>query len=281
MKSPQDVDVMPVRSIFVSDLHLGSRHAQAEQLVQFLESYDPQYVYLVGDLNDGWCLKRRWLWSPESSRVVAALMQLARSGSTIRYTVGNHDDFLRNEASREMISAIGLIEVAEEFTHTTENGERLLILHGDRFDHFEQATPLVTHALSWLYNGLLCANRIWSRLTKTSAHGRYAFSCRIKQQVKSLVRHVSRFEHQLAQYAREKNCDGVVCGHIHAPQMTDIEGIRYCNTGDWVENCTALVEHNDGRLELVWAHEPPVAITPQAPAPVTDCDFNAEPLVCC
>jgi UDP-2,3-diacylglucosamine pyrophosphatase LpxH len=247
--------VTSVRAVFVSDLHLGCRHSRADELVRFLNRLDAEYVYLVGDLIDGWCLKRRWLWSEDFSRVVSVLLQMARSGTTIRYTIGNHDDFLRAPASREMIAAIGLVEVAEEFIHDAENGDRWLILHGDRFDHFEQATPFVTHALSWLYNGLLCANRIWSRLAGGSEHGQYAFSNRVKQRVKSVVRHVSRFESQLADYARRRFCDGVICGHIHAPQMTQVDGIRYGNSGDWVENCSALIEHTDGTIELVWADE--------------------------
>lgn len=247
--------VTSVRAVFVSDLHLGCRHSRADELVRFLNRLDAEYVYLVGDLIDGWCLKRRWLWSEDFSRVVSVLLQMARSGTTVRYTIGNHDDFLRAPASREMIAAIGLVEVAEEFIHDAENGDRWLILHGDRFDHFEQATPFVTHALSWLYNGLLCANRIWSRLAGGSEHGQYAFSNRVKQRVKSVVRHVSRFEAQLADYARRRFCDGVICGHIHAPQMTQVDGIRYGNSGDWIENCSALIEHKDGSIELVWAHD--------------------------
>src|SRR5262245_45549558 len=234
-----------LRSVFLSDLHLGSRYTQAEPLIAFLDSIEPEYLYLVGDIVDGWRLKRRWHWRPTFSRVLSRLLELGQSGTQVRLTPGNHDAFLR-----EFRHDFGFLEIADSFLHQAADGRNFLVLHGDRFDDVELRAQWLSLVGSFAYDALLWLNCQANRLRRLLRQPAWQFSALIKQQVKQAVTFVSRFEERLAQQAREVECDGVICGHIHTPAMATRSGMAYFNTGDWVEHRTALVEFEEGRMEL-------------------------------
>lgn len=241
-----------VRAIFLSDIHLGCKHSQAAQLLKFLKQVRPQYLYLVGDIIDGRSLRRRWCWTPEFTSLLLYLTDLARQGTQIRYAIGNHDDFLREENLLCQLDPFVSFEIAEEFVHTTHDERAYLVLHGDRFDIVEQSAGFVSKIASVFYEGLLSLNWLWSRLRKKPTAKQFSLSSQLKRRVKSMVKYISDYERRIVAYAKQLSCDGVICGHIHSPIKTQISGLEYCNTGDWVENCTALIEHTDGELELIY-----------------------------
>jgi UDP-2,3-diacylglucosamine pyrophosphatase LpxH len=203
-------------------------------------------MYLVGDIIDGWRLAKRWHWRPAFSRVLGRLIALGQSGTQVRYTPGNHDAFLR-----EFLHDFGFLEIADEFVHYTADERRLLVLHGDRFDTVEIRAQWLSVVGAAAYDTLMWTNCLVNRLRWLAGYEPCQFSGWVKRRVKRAVRFVSHFEERLAQHGREMHCDGVVCGHVHTPQVASYEGLSYFNTGDWVENRTALVEWNDGSLELL------------------------------
>lgn len=241
-----------VRSLFLSDLHLGFRHSRVKSLLDFLMRHEPENLYLVGDFIDGWCLQSRWHWQPECNLIVARLMDMANRGTRIRLAIGNHDNFLREPMMQRFIERSGMVEVAEEFDHRMADGRRFLVLHGDQFDDYERASSFTIGFLSLFYEGMLRANSVWSHATAAALHGDSSLIARLKRRLSSIGRHVEHFRNEVVRHARHRGCDGVICGHIHAPQNVNIDGITYCNAGDWVENCTALVEDSRGDLQLVW-----------------------------
>lgn len=234
-----------VRTLFVSDVHLGCRHSQAEALLRLLERYEPQKVYIVGDFIDGWKLKNRWRWRPEYDAVLRRLMTLKRRGAELYYTPGNHDNFLRG-----FVANFGLVDVQDRFVHEAADGRRYVVTHGDQFDRVEQNCQWLSLVASYAYDVLLTANWLGNRL-RGKKHDPYAFCAAVKARVKRLVTHVSEFEEQLVADARRSRCDGIICGHIHVPRIATLGDVAYLNTGDWVENCSALLEHADGSFELI------------------------------
>ena len=252
MRIPRPPKTRFVRSLFISDLHLGFRHSRATELLDFLMNHEPEYLYLVGDFIDGWSLQKGGHWQPECNLIVARLMDLARHGTQIRLAIGNHDNFLRDPVMQWFIGESGMVEVAEEYHHQMADGRRFLVLHGDQFDDYEKSSILTVGLLSLSYDVMLRANAIWSRCTSAAMHGRFSLVARAKDRLSFVRRHVSRFRNHIVQHARLRGCHGVICGHIHAPQQLNVDGLMYCNTGDWVENCTALIEDHAGRLQLMW-----------------------------
>ncbi|MBS0203520.1 MAG: UDP-2,3-diacylglucosamine diphosphatase [Planctomycetes bacterium] len=240
----------PVRTVFVSDIHLGSRHSQAAAFLRFLDSIQPRQLYLVGDFIDGWKLRRKWRWNPVYSRILLRLSEMANDGTRIFFTPGNHDEFLRDPMIREVVS-MGLVRIRDEFVHQTADGRRFLVLHGDRFDRVETGAKWMSVVASIAYDSLLAANSLLSRFKRASAQGPYALGASLKRGVKQIVNFISDFEARLIEHADEMECAGIICGHIHTPAMVHGRDVLYCNTGDWVENCTALIEEESGRLELV------------------------------
>jgi UDP-2,3-diacylglucosamine pyrophosphatase LpxH len=251
-----------VRTVFVSDIHLGCRHAQAAAFLDFLESVEPRQLYLVGDFIDGWKLRRRWRWNPVYSRILLRLSEMAHGGTRLFFTPGNHDDFLREPILREVVSR-GLVRIRDEFVHSLADGRRFLVLHGDRFDTVECGAKWLSMLATIAYDGLLTANSLFTRIGRAfSLHDRgdggrksFALGAAVKRNIKRIVTYISRFESRLIDHAVAQQCVGIICGHIHSPALVLREGVMYCNTGDWVENCTALVEHDSGRLEL-FAYRP-------------------------
>ncbi len=234
------------RTLFVRDLHLGSRCSQAEDFLFLLESYRPETLYLVGDIVDGWRLRRRWYWRPVFSAILLRLREMAEEGTRICYTPGNHDECLR-----PFLGNLGLLELADEFIHEAADGRRLLVLHGDKFDDVEQCAPWLSLFGSAAYDSLIRVNSWVNSIRRRLRRENWSFSAAVKFRVKSAVAFISRFEERLREHAGEMGCDGVVCGHIHAPALALREGLLYANSGDWVEHRTALVEDAAGCIKLV------------------------------
>lgn len=259
----------PVRSLFISDVHLGSKHTQAEAFLELLERYEPEHLYIVGDFIDGWKLKRRWRWKACYDRILHRLMSLKRCGTKIYYTPGNHDEFLRN-----FIADYGIVDMRNEFVHQAADGRRFLVTHGDKFDKVEQSMPWLSLVGAYAYDNLLSIN-YWLNWARGKKHNRYAFCGMVKRNVKRLVKHVSDFEGQLIEAAAERRCFGIICGHIHTPRIMQLDNLAYLNTGDWVENCTALVEFDDGTFELNRADGRILAQLPAAKVEASELDESA------
>ena len=235
------------RAIFISDIHLGTPGCQAEALLEFLRLHDSEYLYLVGDIIDGWQLRRRWYWPQAHNDVVQKLLRRARKGCKIIYVPGNHDEFARHFLGHQF----GGIEVQEEAVHATADGRRLWIIHGDYFDAVVQHARWLAYVGDHLYDLALRLNRHLNSLRARLGLPYWSLSAYLKDRVKKVVSYVNSFEVAVADEARRRGHQGVLCGHIHRAEMRVIDGVLYCNDGDWVESRTALVEHMDGRLELV------------------------------
>ncbi len=240
------------RTIWLSDIHLGIRACQADRLLDFLNHAESETLYLVGDIFDGWELKRKWFWPQAHNNVVHEFLRRARSGTKVLYIAGNHD-----EASRDYLGhTFGGIEVMNETIHMTADGKRLLVIHGDKFDVVMGYAKWLAKLGSAAYRLTIVLNWIVNKFRRMAGFGYWSLSAYLKQKVKSAVSHVNDYEHFLAEEAKLHNADGLVCGHIHRAEIRAIEGVLYCNDGDWVESCTALVEHMDGRLEILrWAQD--------------------------
>jgi len=237
---------LKVRSIFISDLHLGSRFARADSLLAFLEGHQPDYLYLVGDIVDGWCLRRKWHWPETYNRLLDRLLELAREGTQIRLTPGNHDEFLRR-----FLLSHHLVMIEDEFIHEGPDQRRVVVLHGDRFDSVETQARWLSLVGNVGYEVLLRIDHYANRLLQRLGRPRRRISQAVKGKVKRIVQFVSQFEDRLREHAHLKGCQAVICGHIHMPEVSRRDGLLYVNLGDWVENGTALIEYHDGRLELL------------------------------
>ena len=238
------------RTVWISDTHLGTTGCNAELLHDFLHSIKPETLYLVGDIIDGWRLKRGWYWPPRHNDIIRRVLKLANKGTRVVYIPGNHDEALRDYTGL----AFGGVEVMQEAIHVTADGKRLLVLHGDEFD----GVVLYARWLAFLgdvgYSVLLRMNVWFNALRRQFGLPYWSLSAYIKHRVKNAVAFISRFEEVVAHAARERGVDGVICGHIHSAEIRDFDGVLYMNDGDWVESCTALVEHFDGRIEILdWA----------------------------
>jgi len=235
------------RTIWLSDTHLGTRGCQAQALLDFLDSHECDYLYLVGDIIDFWRLKRAPHWTQLHSDVIRMVLSKARAGTVVTLVPGNHDEYLRRFCDLQL----GNIMVIEEAIHRTVDGRLLLVVHGDQFDG-------ITRCHRWLalsgdvgYEALLVLNRWFNRGRRLLRLPYWSLSAYVKGKVKRAVNFITAFETALAHEAQRRNLHGVVCGHIHHAEIREIQGILYCNTGDWVESCTALAERADGALELL------------------------------
>lgn len=235
-----------VRSLFVSDVHLGCRYAHAEAFLAFLETQTPECLYLVGDFIDGWRLRKSWHWQPVYTQILRRLFELAERGTLLRYAPGNHDNFLRH-----FLLDFGLVEIQNEFIHQAIDGRRFLVLHGDQFDNVEQRAQWLSWIGSSGYDMLTWSNGLVNRCRRACGYRPWQFSSYAKKIVKRAVTFVSNFEAQLKQHAAANQCQGVICGHVHTPVRSLTGPIAYFNTGDWVENGSALAEYSDGSWELI------------------------------
>jgi UDP-2,3-diacylglucosamine pyrophosphatase LpxH len=235
------------RAIFISDLHLGTPGCQAVALLDFLRRTESDDLYLVGDIVDGWQLRRRWYWHQSHNDVIQKLLRKARKGTRVVFVPGNHD-----EGARDFIGvAFGDIVIQHEAVHTTADGRRLLVTHGDLFDGVIRCARWLALLGDVLYTVVLRLNRHFNAVRARLGLPYWSLSQYLKHKVKNAVSYIGAFEEAVAREARQRGFDGVVCGHIHHAEMRRIGDTLYCNDGDWVESLTALVEHDDGRLEIV------------------------------
>jgi len=237
------------RSVFISDTHLGTRGCRADFLADFLKSVSAENLFLVGDIIDGWRLKRSWFWDHHHDEVLRLILRHARGGANVVYVPGNHDEMMRKYVPLGI--EVAGIKLQYEAEHTTADGKRLLITHGDAFDSVVRHAKILALLGDWAYTAALGINRYFNMVRIKLGYSYWSLSAWAKQQVKEAVKAIDRFETALADDARARGFDGVVCGHIHHAEMRMVNGVMYLNDGDWVESCTALVEHHDGRLELI------------------------------
>jgi UDP-2,3-diacylglucosamine pyrophosphatase LpxH len=248
------------RTLFISDVHLGSRGSQAELLVNFLRHNDADTIYLVGDIVDGWALRSSWHWPQSHNDLVQKMLRKARKGAKVIYVPGNHDEFLRGYYGTHF----GGIDVVENIVHTAADGKRYLVIHGDIFDLVVQNARWLAHLGDKAYDFAIQVNRLVNFVRRMFGVRYWSLSQWAKLKVKNAVNYIGAFEAALAAEARRHGAEGVICGHIHYATIRDEQGIRYMNCGDWVESCTALAENEDGSFEIItWAD--PMKL--QAPAP--------------
>ena len=239
------------RAIWISDTHLGTTGCQASRLLDFLRRTESDYLYLVGDIVDGWQLRRRWYWHQTHNDVVQKVLRKARKGTEVVYIPGNHD-----EAARHFLGvAFGGIAIRREAIHCTTKGLRLLVIHGDLFDGVVQYAKWLAHLGDMLYTVSLRLNGTVNALGARMGLPYWSLAQFLKHKVKNAVGYITAFEEALAAEARRRNFDGVVCGHIHKAEIRHIGDVLYCNDGDWVESLTALVETEEGDLRIVHWHD--------------------------
>jgi len=238
---------LQVRSVWISDVHLGTPGCQARALLDFLKTVESDSLYLVGDIIDGWQLRRSWYWPQAHNDVVQKLLRKARKGTRVVFVPGNHDEFARKYLGHDF----GGIEVVEDCIHTTADGKRLWVTHGDLFDGVIQCAKWLAYVGDSAYEFTLKLNRHFNSLRARLGLPYWSLSKYLKLKVKRAVSFIGDFEAAVVREARKRGVHGVVCGHIHHAELREIDGVLYANDGDWVESLTALVEHRDGRLEIL------------------------------
>lgn len=241
------VDPIRARAVFISDVHLGYRGANAEALLEFLEAVETEQLFLVGDIVDFESLGRRYFWPRTHGEVVAAILRKARQGTRVVLVPGNHDAALREFDG----CVFGKVEIHGSFLHVTADGRRMLVLHGDELDGAIDCHPLLARLGDAIYGCLLRANRWINRVRARQGRPYWSFATSVKLSIAHAHRYIAGFERAAVELARRRGVDGIVCGHIHRPALGDRDGIRYCNSGDWVESCTAVAEGFDGTLRLI------------------------------
>ncbi len=244
---PEAPEGRKYRTLFISDVHLGMRACQADLLVDFLRLHDAETIYLVGDIIDGWALKSAWYWPQMHNDVVQKLLRKARKGSRVIYIPGNHDEFLRDYFGTHF----GGIDVVNEAIHVTADGRRFLVIHGDLFDVVIKHARWLALLGSGAYDMAISLNTAVNTVRRRLGFTYWSLSRWAKLKVKNAVNFIGEFERVLVSEAKRHGTDGVICGHIHHPTIQDMQGMTYINCGDWVESCTAVVEHFDGTFEII------------------------------
>lgn len=242
------------RSIFISDVHLGSKACQADALLEFLKHNTSDNLFLVGDIIDGWRLKKKWYFPQSHANVVRKILSISKKGTSVYYVLGNHD-----EAARKFLTfdiSIGNIKIINRHEYLALNGRRYLVIHGDMFDGFllNPKNRWLMHLGDHAYNFLVWVNLHLNRVRHWMGMGYWSLSKFIKSRTKSAVSYINSFEDRVSDYCKKKSFDGIICGHIHVPEIKEINGVEYMNDGDWCETCSALVETLDGKFELVFPH---------------------------
>ena len=241
---------LALRTIWISDVHLGTPGCNAELLLDFLKSTECETLYLVGDIIDGWQLRKGWYWPTRHNDVVRCILKKAKHGTRVVYVPGNHDEALRDFTGLNF----GGVEIADDIIHRTADGRDLLVIHGDQFDGVVLYARWLAFLGDHAYTLLLKLNRVVNLVRKRLGMPYWSLSSHLKKKVKNAVQYVCSFEAAVAHAASERGADGVVCGHIHSAEIRQIGDVTYYNDGDWVESCTALVEQFDGRIEILdWA----------------------------
>jgi UDP-2,3-diacylglucosamine pyrophosphatase LpxH len=246
------------RTIFLSDIHLGTKGSQADRLLSFIKEYEADTIYLVGDIIDGWRLKKAWHWPQSHNDLVQKMLRKVRKGTRIVVIPGNHDEFLRGFVDNRF----GAVEIVDSVIHKGADGRRYLVIHGDQFDAVVMNARWLALLGDWAYEVTLFLNGKINVMRRRLGLTYWSFSAWAKHSVKKAVNFIGAFEKTLVSEARRQGAEGVICGHIHHAAIRDIDGVRYMNCGDWVESCTALVEHQDGRFEIIdWSRAAPILIS--------------------
>jgi UDP-2,3-diacylglucosamine pyrophosphatase LpxH len=246
--------LMNYRSIWISDVHLGTKHAQVNKLLAFLRDNDCAHLYVVGDFIDGWQLRRKWYWAEDYNLLIQKLLRKNRKKTKVTFLTGNHDEFLEKYIGM----TFGTVRLAERTVHTAIDGKRYLVLHGHQFDGLSHFNRLLDRVGSALYDRILDLNMWINRLRRTLGFGYWSFASYIKLKAKAAVKYVTDYEDAMIQFCRKSGMDGVICGHIHRPEIRPLGDVVYMNCGDWVENCTALAEDFEGKFSLIRFDENPV-----------------------
>jgi len=243
------------RSIFVSDVHLGTKDCKAGQLNNFLKHNSCDTLYLVGDIIDAWKIQQnKWRWKQSHTNVVRRVLGHAKRGTRVVFIAGNHDEFLRPMIPYGF--SFGLVEIHNQIEHIGADGKHYLVTHGDLFDGITRLAPWIAFLGDKAYDFILSLNNKFNWIRRRMGFGYFSLSKYLKYKVKKAVDFVFKFEENLANYCKKRGYDGVICGHIHHAEIKEINGVAYMNDGDWVESCTALVEHHDGRWEIItWTKE--------------------------
>jgi UDP-2,3-diacylglucosamine pyrophosphatase LpxH len=243
------------RSIFISDVHLGTKDCQAEKLNNFLKHNSCDTLYLVGDIIDAWKIQQnKWRWKQSHTNVVRRVLGHAKRGTKVIFIAGNHDEFLRPMIPYGF--SFGLIEIHNQIEHIGADGKHYLVVHGDMFDGITRLAPWLSFLGDKAYDFILSLNNKFNWIRRRMGFGYFSLSKYLKHRVKKAVDFIFKFEENLAKYCKKRGFDGVICGHIHHAEIKEIDGVVYMNDGDWVESCTALVEHHSGRWEIVtWIKE--------------------------
>jgi UDP-2,3-diacylglucosamine pyrophosphatase LpxH len=240
------------RTIWISDVHLGTRGCAADLLIDFLDYTDSETMYLVGDIIDGWRLKKKFYWPATHNDIVWRIMKRAKRGTRVVYVPGNHDEMFRQFSGL----SFGGVEIKRQAIHKTADGRRVLVVHGDEFDAIMLSHRWIAFFGDQAYSTLMRCNHVVNKVRRWLGKPYWSLSKTAKQKVKNAVEFISRFEDAVAHEAAARGVDGVVCGHIHHAELRELSGVAYYNDGDWVEGCTALVEHFDGRMEILnWVDE--------------------------
>lgn len=250
-----------VRALFLSDIHLGSRACRADPLLSFLREHDPEQIFLIGDIIDFWAMSRGIYWPALHNTVVQKILKKARHGTKVILIPGNHDEVLREYAG----GVFGNVSILREYVHTATDGRRYVLLHGDEYDQVTTCHRWVSVLGDISYSLLVRLNRLLSLIRRRSGvSGHWSLADYAKRNVLRAVSFISDFEHAVVHHVKRRGLEGVICGHIHTPAIKRIDGVTYINCGDWVDSCTAIVEHYDGRMQLVrWMH-PPAAPVPHS-----------------
>jgi len=262
-KSP----ALKVRSVFISDVHLGTRECSAEYLLDFLHSVECETLYLVGDIIDMWSLGRTLYWPQSHTNVIRTILGKAKHGTRVIYIPGNHDMTFREYVGMQF----GNVELKLDAIHETADGRKFWVLHGDEFDNIIKASPALEYVGNRLYDFILWLNRHVNSVRRIFGYPYWSVATFLKSQMKDAMKYIHNFERALAAEARKRNVDGVICGHIHRAEVTQHDDVMYCNDGDWVESCTTLVEDHSGKLSLLrWTENREVILDATNSMPLID-----------
>ena len=262
-------------TIFLSDIHLGTRGCQAERLADFLDKHTCDRLFLVGDIVDGWRMQSGVYWPQTHSDVVRKFLSFAKRGTDVIYVTGNHDEFLRRYSE----VSLGNLTIVDKYVHTTADDKRLLVMHGDQFDVITRYHRWLAFAGDIGYSILLGANTHVNAVRRRFGYGYWSLSAWLKHRVKQAVNFISEFESAVAHECKRQGYDGAVCGHIHHAEISSIQDVTYMNCGDWVESCTALVEHPDGQFEIIRWDQVEEGMSDHEPAEVVVLPGIENPLI--
>ncbi len=247
MTPQSDKRPLKFRSVFISDVHLGYRSCRVEFLHDFLKQLDTEYLYLVGDIVDLWSMKRNFYWPQEHNNVLRLILSKAKQGTKVIYIPGNHDEMFRDFVGHDF----GNLQVRRNAVHTTAEGRKLLVLHGDEFDGAIKCAAWLGLVGHHAYELILSLNRRVNWLRGKLGFPYWSLAAYLKSKAQTAVKYIDRFEYSAVDAARRRGLDGVLCGHIHRPKMAEVDGLHYMNCGDWVESCTTLVEDHAGQFTLM------------------------------